>query len=235
MKLTLRQKAISMTKEKILFAWSSGKDSARALYEIRRQGTYEIAALLTTMTEDYDRVSMHGVRRALVEKQAERMGYPLEIVWIPRASSNEIYEDRMQAKLVEMQSQGIMTVAFGDIFLEDLRKYREDNLAKQKMNAIFPLWKMDTRALAQSLVDIGFKAIVTCVDTQVLDASFAGREIDKQFLADLPPPVDPCGENGEFHSFVYGGPIFAKPLSCATGEKVLRDGRFCFCDVVECA
>ena len=220
-------------KEKILFTWSSGKDSARALYEIKRQGTYTIAALVTTVTEEYERVSMHGVRRSLLEKQAESLGYPLEIVWIPKNASNDIFEERMKEKLLHWKSQGVVSVAFGDIFLEDLRKYREENLAKVGMKAIFPIWKCYTRALMQSSIDLGFKAIVTCVDTQLLDAAFAGREIDHQFLAELPPTVDPCGENGEFHSFVYAGPIFRTPIACKIGEKVLRDERFCFCDVSE--
>lgn len=220
-------------KEKILLAWSSGKDSARALYEIRKQANYEVVTLLTTMTEEYDRVSMHGVRRSLVEKQAESLALPLEIVWIPRDSSNEVFEERMKEKLLFWKSKGIVSMAFGDIFLEDLRKYREKNLAKVEMKALFPLWKCHTRALAQSFIDLGFKAYVTCVDTQVLDASFAGRKIDKSFIDDLPQKVDACGENGEFHSFVYDGPIFKKPIVCSTGEKVLRDERFYFCDVVE--
>lgn len=222
-----------MEKEKILFAWSSGKDSARSLYEIQQKNDYEVIALLTTFTEEYDRVSMHGVRRLLVEKQAKSIGLPLEIVWIPRESSNEIYENRMMEKLLFWKSKGILKVAFGDIFLEDLRKYREENLKKLNMTAIFPIWKLQTLDLIQSFKKLGFKAIVTCVDTKQLDAKFAGREIDRKFIDDLPENVDACGENGEFHSFVYDGPIFKSQIKCKIGEKLLRNNQFYFCDVLD--
>jgi uncharacterized protein (TIGR00290 family) len=232
--LQLKEPTEKNLKERILLAWSSGKDSARALFEIQRQNDYEVVSLLSTVTEEYDRVSMHGVRRSLLEQQAASIGLPLEIVWIPRNSSNEVYEDRMRKALLSWKAQGVSLVAFGDIFLEDLRKYRIEKLAEIEMKAIFPLWKCQTRGLARSFIDLGFKAIVTCVDTQALDAQFAGHEIDAQFLTDLPATVDPCGENGEFHTFAYNGPIFKTPVKVIRGELVTRDNRFRFCDLLHC-
>ena len=218
--------------EKVLFTWSGGKDSSMALYELKKSNGYEITALLTTITEDYDRISMHGVRRALLEKQADLLCIPLEKVFISKQSSNEEYESKMKAALEKYKEAGVASVAFGDIFLEDLRRYREDNLASLGMKGIFPIWKKDTTELAHAFIDQGFRAIVACVDSQVLDKSFAGREFDKNFLNDLPPTVDPCGENGEFHSFVYDGPIFKKRISHTKGDIVLRDNRFYYCDIL---
>lgn len=218
-------------KNKVLFTWSSGKDSALALYELRKDPNYEVIALLTTVTQDYDRVSMHGVRRVLLEQQAASMGIPLDILYINNNTSSEEYELKMKDKLSGYLRQGVTTVAFGDIFLEDLRKSRESNLAKVGMQALFPIWKRDTTELSQTLIKLGFKAVTTCIDSQVLDKSFAGRTYDEQFLRDLPPAVDPCGENGEFHSFAFAGPIFHKEVSFTKGELVLRDNRFCFCDL----
>ncbi|MFH1539578.1 MAG: diphthine--ammonia ligase [bacterium] len=218
--------------EKVICAWSGGKDSALALHEIRKSGKYEIVSLLTTVTEDYGRVSMHGVRRGLLERQAEALRLPLREILISKGASNEDYEAAMREALLEFKAGGVMSVVFGDIFLEDLKKYREDNLAKVGMNGIFPIWKRDTAGLAREFIAGGFKAIVTCVDTKALDGSFAGREIDKNFLADLPAGADPCGENGEFHSFVFDGPVFSEGIPVKKGKVVLRDGRFCFCDLV---
>jgi len=203
-----------------------------ALHELRTGGEHEVVALLTTITEDYDRISMHGIRRALVEEQALRIGLPLETVYITKDASNEDYEARMREMLTRYREEGISLVAFGDIFLEEVRKYREDNLAKVAMKGLFPLWKRDTAVLARAFIMAGFKAIITCVDTHQLDGSFAGRSFDESFLAELPPSVDPCGENGEFHSFVYDGPIFPKPIACTVGEVVLRNERFSYCDVL---
>lgn len=217
---------------KVLFAWSGGKDSATALYELRKNKAYKIEALLTTVTEGYDRVSMHGVRSLLVGEQAKALGLPLEKVNIAKNSSNEDYEEKMAETLRRFKNDNIHSVGFGDIFLEELRKHRENNLAKLQMSAIFPLWKKDSKKLADSFIDLGFKAILTCVDTKFLDASFAGREFDKKLLSDLPGSVDPCGENGEFHTFVYDGPIFDQEISVIRGEVVLRDERFCFCDLL---
>jgi len=218
--------------EKVLFTWSGGKDSAMALYELQNDSAYEVSALLTTVTEKYDRVSMHGVRRILLEEQSESLGLPLEKIFISEKSSNEEYEAKMKEKLTFFKNQRILSVVFGDIFLGDLRKYREENLAKIGMKTVFPIWKRDTTELANKFIDSGFKAVITCVDTNVLDKTFAGRIFDKQFLSDLPPSVDHCGENGEFHSFVFEGPIFKKKISFKIGETVLRDNRFCFCDLI---
>ena len=218
--------------EKILMSWSGGKDSARALYELRKNNAYEVVALLTTVTEGYDRISMHGVRRSLLEQQAESLGIHLETIPITQKATNEEYEAKLKEKLLYYKDQGVRSVAIGDIFLEDLRKYREENLAKIGMKGIFPIWKRDTRDLARTFINIGFKAVITCVDTRHLGKEFAGREFDQQFLSDLPPQVDPCGENGEFHSFVYAGPIFHQPIPYSKGEIVLRENCFCYCDLI---
>jgi uncharacterized protein (TIGR00290 family) len=218
--------------EKVLFSWSGGKDSAMALYEIQRAKDYEVAALLTTVTEDYDRVSMHGLRRLLLESQAESLGYPLEKIFISKNASNKEYESKMEEVLLKYKSAGVNSVVFGDIFLEDLRKYREDNLAKIGMKGIFPIWKRDSKELAQTFIDLGFKAVLICVDSKVLDRRFVGRAFDEQFLSELPPNIDSCGENGEFHSFVYDGPIFREKVSHEFGEVILRDNRFYYCDLI---
>jgi uncharacterized protein (TIGR00290 family) len=217
--------------EDVLFCWSGGKDSAMALHVLRAEGEWRITALLTTITEEYDRISMHGVRRALLERQAESLGLPLHPVLIPPHCVNAIYEERMKEALADYFLRGVRRVAFGDIFLEDLRIYREKNLAQVGMQALFPIWKRDTRKLAREFVRQGFRAIAVCVDPRVVDPSFAGRELDASFFADLPPGVDPCGENGEFHTFVFDGPVFRAPIACHTGEKVMRDG-FYFCDLL---
>ncbi|MBU0952301.1 MAG: diphthine--ammonia ligase [Elusimicrobia bacterium] len=208
---------------KILFAWSGGKDSAIALWEIMKKPEYTLTALLTTMTENYDRISMHGVRNSLLEKQANSIGLPLTKVYISKKSSNEEYESKMKEKLVYYKSTGVTSVAFGDIFLEDLRKYRENNLSQIQIDAVFPIWKRNTLELANCFIENGFKAIVTCIDT---------NHLDKSFLSDLPAKVDPCGENGEFHTFVYNGPIFKYPLTVKKGKVVLREKRFYFCDII---
>jgi len=219
-------------KKRLLFCWSGGKDSALALWEVLKANRHDIVALLTTVTRDYNRISMHGVRRSLLEKQAALLNIPLEIVWIEKGSSNEDYEKQMREMLLKYKKRRISQVAFGDIFLEDLRKYREDKLAEAGMKAIFPIWKRNTTDLAHEFIRAGFKAVISCVDTKLLDASFTGREFNEKFLSDLPASVDPCGENGEFHSFVHAGPIFKKPIYFALGEKVMREQRFCFCDLV---
>jgi uncharacterized protein (TIGR00290 family) len=214
----------------IFLSWSGGKDSALALYEIQKAHTHRIAALLTTVTEDYDRISMHGVRRALLEQQAEALALPLKKILIPKDSTNALYESRMRALLEEGRREGIDTVAFGDIFLEDLKVYREKNLAQLGMKGLFPIWKRETAELARTFIHLGFKAVLVCVDTALLDPAFAGRAYDEKLLRDLPANVDPCGENGEFHSFAFAGPIFKHPINYTVGEVVQRD-RFCFCDL----
>ena len=218
--------------EKVLFTWSGGKDSAMSLYELRKGRNYEIMALLTSVTEDYDRISMHGVRRILLERQADSLGLPLEKLYITRNASNEEYEAKLKDKLLQYKNRSVSSVVFGDIFLEDLRKYREDNLAQVGMKGIFPIWKQDTTELAHKFIDLGFKAVITCVDSNSIDGKFAGRYFDNQFLSELPATADPCGENGEFHSFVYDGPIFRERIRFRRGKVVLRDNRFYFCDLV---
>lgn len=218
-------------KEPIILSWSGGKDSSLAFYELLKQESYDIT-LLTTITDKYQRVSMHGVRETLLEKQAESLGCYLEKVYITPQCTNDEYEKKMEELMNRYKRLGVTKVAFGDIFLEDVRKYREQNLEKVGMEAIFPLWGRDTREIAQTFIDLGFKSIITCVDTKVLDGAFAGRIYDKQFLAVLPQTADPCGENGEFHSFTFDGPIFKDKITFSVGEKVLRDERFMFCDLV---
>ena len=218
-------------KEKVILSWSGGKDSALALYELEKTESYEIAALLTTVTQGYDRISMHGVQRILLERQAESLGFPLEKVFISKDSSNEDYESKMREVLTKYVADGVSCVVFGDIFLEDLRRHREENLSKIGMKGIFPIWKRDSGELAHTFIDLGFAAIITCVDSDVLDKTFIGRAFDESFLSQLPSTVDPCGENGEFHSFVYDGPIFREPILHTKGEVVLRENRFYYCDL----
>jgi len=215
----------------MLFCWSGGKDSAMALHALLSQSDVRIAALLTTVTEGYDRISMHGVRRELLQQQAESIGLPLHEVVIPPQCVNPIYEARMEEALLSHYRQGVRQVAFGDIFLEDLRVYREKNLARVQMTALFPIWKRDTRELAAHFIASGFRAVAVCIDPAKLDPSFAGRELDAAFFRDLPLGVDPCGENGEFHTFVFDGPIFQTRIPVRKGEVVHRDS-FVFCDLL---
>jgi uncharacterized protein (TIGR00290 family) len=203
-----------------------------ALYQLMQEHRYEVAALLTTVTGDYDRISMHGVRRSLLEQQAAALRLPVEEVILAKNSSNEDYEAQMGEVLARYKEQGIKSVVFGDIFLEDLRQYREQNLAQLGMHGVFPIWKRDTSELIASLIGLGFKARTVCVDNHALGREFVGRIVDEGFVADLPAGVDVCGENGEYHSFVYEGPIFDHPIPCQAGEIVLRDDRFYFCDLV---
>lgn len=196
-----------------------------ALAEVRD----DTEGLLTTVTEGYDRISMHGVRVELLRRQAEAIGLPLEIARIPQKASNEIYEEAMAAAVRRL---GAKRIGFGDIFLEDLRAYRESRMMALGVACVFPIWKRDTAALARYFIDAGFRARLVCVDTTVLDASFAGRLYDAELLTDLPRAVDPCGENGEFHSFVFDGPIFEKPVPVKTGESVLREGRWQYRDLL---
>jgi uncharacterized protein (TIGR00290 family) len=220
--------------ESVLLCWSGGKDSCMALHALRRNPRYEVAGLLSTITEGYDRLSMHGVRRVLIERQAAALGLPLDAVTIPPECVNPVYEARMEAALLRWKERGVRRVAFGDIFLEDLRAYRERNLARAGMEALFPIWRRPTYELVHDFLRLGFRAITVCVDPRAVDATLAGAEINEQFLARLPAGADPCGENGEFHSFVYGGPGFSGPVAFTRGETVLRDG-FCFCDLIPAA
>jgi uncharacterized protein (TIGR00290 family) len=217
--------------EPILFCWSGGKDSAMALHALLQRNDLRVAALLTTVTEGYERISMHGVRRELLEQQAKSIGLPLQEVRIPPQCGNSIYEARIEEALRVHYAKGVRSVAFGDIFLEDLRAYREKNLARIGMTALFPIWKRDTRELVRHFHAHRFRSIAVCIDSKVLDRNFAGRELDESFFRDLPPAVDPCGENGEFHTFVFDGPVFKNPISVRTGEVVERDS-FVFCDLL---
>ena len=219
-------------KEKVLLSWSGGKDSALALYELKKTQKYEIVALLTTISQDYDRISMHGIRRVLLEQQAQSLGLALEKVLISKDISDKDYDSKMGEVLARYLAGGVRFVGFGDIFLEDLRKHREENLSKIGMQGIFPLWKRDTAELAHTFINLGFKAVVSCVDSNVLDKRFVGRAFDKQFLSELPSNVDPSGENGEFHSFVYDGPIFREKIPYELGEIVLKENRFYYCDLI---
>jgi len=219
-------------RRKTLLAWSSGKDSALALHELQTAGEHEVVALLTTITADYGRVSMHGVRRELVVAQAAAAGLPLEEVTFTADAGIEQYESAMRAALTKHGAEGGSAVAFGDLYLQDVRDYRRDRLAEIGMEAIFPLWRRDTDELARRFVKLGFEAVITCVDTQQLDGRFTGRALDESFLTDLPAGVDPCGENGEFHTFCFAGPVFNRPVPHRLGEIVLRDERFNFCDVL---
>src|SRR5580693_389311 len=203
-----------------------------ALHTLLQRSDVRIAALLTTVTEGYERISMHGVRRELLERQAKSIGLPLHEVRIPPQCGNPLYEARMEEALRVHHANGVRSVAFGDIFLEDLRAYREKNLARVGMTALFPIWKRDTRELIRYFHANRFRSVAVCVDAKVLDPSFAGRELDESFFRDLPPQADSCGENGEFHTFVFDGPIFQFPMHVRTGEIVNRDG-FVFCDILE--
>jgi len=218
-------------REPILFCWSGGKDSAMALRAVMQQKEFRVVALLTTVTEGYERISMHGVRRELLERQAESIGLPLHEVRIPPQCVNPIYEARMEEALRVHYENGVRKVAFGDIFLEDLRTYREKNLARIGMTALFPIWRRDSRELIRTFHAESFRAITVCVDSKVLDRSFAGRELDDTFFRELPSQADPCGENGEFHTFVFDGPIFRTTIAVRTGEITERDS-FIFCDLL---
>lgn len=218
-------------KEKILFSWSSGKDSAMALAQILEEGKYEVVSLLTTVTRDYDRVTMHGVRHKLLEMQAASIGLPLEVFYISPSATNDEYERNMGEVLARFQRDGVTGVAFGDIFLDDLRVYREQKLAGIGMAGIFPLWKRDTAELVDDFVNRGYRAIITCADSRLLPRDFAGKYIDGDFLKTLPPGIDPAGERGEYHSFAFEGPLFKKKVAFTVGEVVLRDS-FYFCDLI---
>lgn len=222
---------MNTTKQKIILSWSGGKDSALALNRLLQSDKHEVAGLLTTVTEDYNRISIHGVRNELLERQAELVGLPIFKVMIPKICDNHEYERRMEACLKNLISKKITAVAFGDIFLEDLKKYREDKLSKVNLKAIFPLWLNDTKALVNEFIDEGFNAIISCVDTKKLPESFAGQHINQSFLDQLPNEVDPCGENGEFHSFVTKAPFFKDEIKVTVGEKKRVD-QFCFRDIV---
>jgi len=209
-------------KPKAIFNWSSGKDSALALYKTLRKGEFEVTSLLISINKETQRISMHGVPISLLEQQAESLGLPLIKMEVPEKTSMEEYRDMMCKTMNEIQAQGVTHSIFGDIFLEDLRTYREDQLQAIGMKAVFPLWKQNTSELIHEFLDLGFKTIVTCVNETYLNRSFAGRIIDTDFITDLPGNVDPCGENGEFHTFTFNGPIFRYPIEFEVGATVKK-------------
>ena len=218
--------------EKVIVSWSGGKDSVLSLFGMSSsKKQFEISALLTTLTEGYDRISMHGVRRELLQRQSSSLRIPLEEVWIPKNATNEIYEARMSEAVSKYASQNVSSVAFGDLFLRDIREYRENFLRRLGVKCIFPIWGKDTGALANFFIDSGFKAIICCVNPKLLGKEYCGREFDKSFLSEIPGSVDPCGENGEFHTFVYHGPIFKEKVEVKVGDVVNRDGFF-FADIL---
>jgi uncharacterized protein (TIGR00290 family) len=219
-----------MAKQKALLAWSSGKDSAWALHVLRQAGEVEVVGLLTTVTEAYDRVSMHGVRTGLLRAQAASLGLPLHKIMIPSPCSNEQYERAMGVTLSRLKVEGVRAVVHGDIFLESVRKYREEKLSGIGIEALFPLWSADTAQLAKEMVKGGLKAYVTCLDPRHLPREFAGRLFDGEFLSDLPERVDPLGERGEFHTFCFDAPVFSSPIPVTPGETVEREG-FVFTDL----
>jgi uncharacterized protein (TIGR00290 family) len=215
----------------LALSWSGGKDSALALWTLAEERLMP-ATLIATVTEEYERVSMHGVRRSLLRRQAAATGLPLVEIEIPASCTNDLYESRMAAAFASAELSTVEEVAFGDLFLEDIRAYRESRLATVGKHARFPVWGRDTVSLARRFLAAGFRAILVCVDPRALDPSFAGRDYDERLLAELPAGVDPCGENGEFHTFVTAGPILERPIDCRRGEVVERDG-FVFCDLLD--
>lgn len=217
--------------KRILLSWSSGKDSAWSLHLLRQRNEYEVVGLLTTFNEEADRVAMHAVRRELVERQAAAAGLPLWAVPLPWPCSNEQYESLMAQACAKALAEGIEGIAFGDLFLEDVRAYREKQLRDTGLQPIFPVWGLPTRQLAQEMIASGTRAKLTCVDTDKLDRSFVGREFDEALLAALPEEADPCGERGEFHSFVYAGPMLQGELAISVGETIVRD-QFVFADLI---
>jgi uncharacterized protein (TIGR00290 family) len=213
-----------------LVSWSGGKDSTLALHRVTEESSARVDGLLTTVTDEYERISMHGVRTSLLEAQARAIGLPLRVARIPRACSNDVYETVSREALARYAAEGGERVVFGDLFLADVRAYRERLLAPLPLAPAFPLWGEDTRALARRFIALGFRAVLVCVDPAQIDPAFCGRDYDDRLLDELPPSADPCGENGEFHTFVYDGPLFRDPVPIARGEVVTRDG-FVFYDI----
>lgn len=216
---------------KAFMSWSSGKDSAFALYEARRLGLADFVGVLTTVSEAYDRVAMHGVRDAVLDAQIAALGLPVIKVPLPSPCPNEVYEARMAEAVERIKSRGVRHMVFGDLYLEDIRAYREEKLSAANMEAVFPLWGRNTRALAEEMIDSGLAAHIVCLDPKRIDRKFAGRRFDRDLLAELPEGIDPCGENGEFHTVVSAGPMFEAPIPITFGETVEREG-FVFTDVL---
>ena len=220
-----------MSRPKALIAWSSGKDSAWALHEVRRSGDYDVVGALTTVSETFSRVSMHGVRNELLSAQLEAVGLQPTLVHIPFPCPNDVYESRMETTLATAKMTGVTHVIFGDLFLEDVRAYREQKLAGSGITPLFPLWQRPTAALAREMIEAGVETYLVCVDLKQLPKTFAGRRFDEKLLADLPPDADPCGEKGEFHTFVAGGPMLSRKIPVKAGDVVEREG-FAFADFV---
>lgn len=221
------------TKKKVLFSWSGGKDSALALYKILESDDYEILSFITTITKGYNRISMHGITIDLLEEQVKSIGISLYKIEIPQNCNNKEYEKIMLNTLTHFQKEGISGVIFGDIFLEDIKNYRISQLSPIGLQAIFPLWGINTIEISNEFIKTGFQSIISCVDIRALDSTFSGRIYDQNFLKDLPSTCDPCGENGEFHSFVFDGPIFSRKINIKTGAKLLRDDYFYFTDILQ--
>lgn len=210
-------------KLKTYFNWSSGKDASLAFYHMQKEGIYSIEKLLTSINAHHDRVSMHGLRRELLEQQIKSIGIPVTTIELPEEPTMEDYNHIMSCTVQKLKSDGYSDCGFGDIFLEDLRVFREEKLKPFGINCHFPLWKRDTKTIITEFIKLGFKAIIICIKSDLLDKSFVGREIDDTFISDLPKNVDPCGENGEFHTFCYDGPIFEKPIKFNIGDKILKE------------
>jgi uncharacterized protein (TIGR00290 family) len=235
----LHQNNMPTKRLKTYFNWSSGKDSALALYYLLQDKHYSVDCLLTSVSAEFDRVSMHGLRRELLLKQTDAIGIPAKIIELPPQPTNAEYEALMKKTVSELLADGYECTAFGDIFLEDLKAYREKQLEPYGIKTVFPLWKKDTKELLTQFIDLGFKAITVCVDGSKLDSSFVGRIIDESFIADLPDDVDICGENGEFHTFCFDGPYFKQPVQFTKGEIVMREydtngfkSQYWFCDLM---
>lgn len=211
-------------------SWSGGKDSALALFRVMRDGTHDIRALVTTVTEEYDRISIHGVRRELLEAQAASIGIPLVVSYIPPKANNQRYEEALRASLQPFASRGVQTVICGDLFLADIREYRDRLFASVGMKGAYPLWMENTSALACEFIDLGFKAVICSADPAVVPRNLAGRDYDAALVASLPSGCDPCAENGEFHTFVYDGPFLSTPVPITVGKTVEREG-FCYSDI----
>ncbi len=218
-------------KEKIVVSWSGGKDSAYALHELMLKDQYEIMALMTNVVEGEDKIKMHGVRLELLKQQAESIGIPLEIIWVSSKSKNGEYELKTGQVLEYYKKQGATAVVFGDLFLADIKAFRDKCLANWGMKGLYPLWERPTKKLAQDMMESGFRTVLTCVDTQAMPETYAGFEYNDDLLKVLPETVDPCGENGEFHTFVYDGPIFKKEIPFKKGDYYMKDNRFYYCDI----
>jgi len=219
------------SEKKVMMSWSSGKDSAWALHQLRRDSEFDVVGVFATLNKEYDRVAMHGVRRELLEQQADRLDLPLDVIDLPNPCSNADYEQIMRRFVDRVLDRGITHLAFGDLFLADVRQYREDNLRDTGLTPLFPIWHTPTHELSRDMLDSGLRTMVTCVDSQQIPAEFAGREYTAEFLRDLPESADPCGENGEFHTFVFDGPMFKSPIDVEVGERLRRD-QFVFADVL---